>query len=346
MCTMPLAKRMGIRQRQARRAGTNGAPLQDVSRAALEVPVWAWLVFATVIAVSLAVDLVTHRGGRSLSRRHAIVWSVAWISVAALFGIFVAIEFGRETAVDFTTAYLIEKSLSVDNLFVFLVIFRRLRIVKDEQHRVLFWGILGAFVTRAIFIGAGTAVLAQWHSVVYVLGGFLIYTGIKTLRTHPDADAKESRVVTFLQRRIPFTTRTQGHHFIVLEAGRRVATPLFIALLAIEATDILFAVDSIPAVLAISNTPFIVFSSNVFAILGLRALYLVLADLVADLRYLHYGLGSILVFVGLKMLASHYVHLPHWLSLAVTVGLLVSTIVPSVISRRRRRLDDARFNAS
>lgn len=306
----------------------------------LDVPRWAWLLFGAVIVASLVVDLVSHRGGRSTSRRHAIGWSAAWITVSLLFAGWVALQFGHGAAIDLLTAYLIEKSLSVDNLFVFLVIFERLRIGKDEQHRVLFWGILGAFATRALFIGAGTALLARWHFIIYVLGAFLVFTGVKTLRAHGGGPSKEGWILPFLQRKVPFTSRLHGHRFTVVEGGKRLATPLLLALLAIEVTDILFSVDSIPAVFAVSNAPFIVFSSNVFAILGLRALYLVLADLVADLEYLHYGLGGILVFIGAKMLASGVVHLPHWVALLVTATILTASVVPSVVARRRRRMAD------
>jgi tellurite resistance protein TerC len=304
----------------------------------LVVPWWAWLVFAIVVLVSLGFDLVLHRGERALGRRQAILWSLGWITVSLLFAGWVGLQFGARTMLEFLTAYVVEKSLSVDNLFVFLVVFGRLRIPRGEQHRVLFWGILGAFATRAIFIAAGTVLLAKWHFAVYALGAFLVYTGIKTLRSHPDSEAKEGWVLPFLQRHIPFTNRLHGHHFTVVENGRRVATSLLVALLAIEGTDILFAVDSIAAVLAISNAPFIVFSSNVFAILGLRALYILLADLVSNLRYLHYGLGGILLFVGAKMLASRFVALPHWASLLVTLAILVTAVVPSLVARRRGRL--------
>jgi tellurite resistance protein TerC len=308
----------------------------------LDVHWWAWLVFAVVVVVSLSFDLVLHRGARALGRRQAILWSVAWITVSLLFAGWVGLQFGSHSMLEFLTAYVVEKSLSVDNLFVFLVIFGRLRIPQSEQHRVLFWGILGAFVTRAIFIGAGTVLLAKWHVAVYALGAFLVYTGIKTLRTHPDAEEKEGWVLPFLQRHVPFSNRLQGHRFSVVEDGRRLATPLLLALLAIEGTDILFAVDSIAAVLAISNSPFIVFSSNVFAILGLRALYVLLADLVSNMRYLHYGLGGILLFVGAKMLAARFVVLPHWVSLLITIAILAAAVVPSLVSRRRRRFAEGR----
>jgi tellurite resistance protein TerC len=302
----------------------------------VDFPFSAWLLFAIVVVISLVVDLALHRGNRSVSRRGALVWSGVWIALSLAFAGWVALAFGARSGVEFLTAYLVEKSLSVDNLFVFLVIFRALRIPKTEQHRVLFWGILGAFATRAVFILAGATLLDRWHYAVYVLGAFLVYTGVKTFRSRQEnEDQKAGRLLSFLQRRLPVTERLHGHHFTVVEAGKRMATPLFVALLAIEGTDIIFAVDSIAAVLAISSVPFIVFTSNVFAILGLRALYLVIADLVANLRYLHYGLGGILVFVGAKMVASRVVHLPHWLSLVITVTILLAAVIPSLIVRRR-----------
>lgn len=305
---------------------------------ALDVPWWSWGAFAVVVAISLTVDLVLHRGDHSVSRRAALLWSCTWIVVSLAFAGYVGLQFGRETMLEFVTAYLVEKSLSVDNLFIFLVVFARFGVPRSEQHRVLFWGIIGAFVTRALLIMAGTTMLAKWHFTVYVLGAFLIYTGVKTFRASEAGDADGGRLVRFLERHVPLTRRTTGHNFTVIERGRRVATPLLLALLAVEATDVLFAVDSIAAVLAVSHSPYIVFTSNVFAILGLRALYLLLADLVADLRYLHFGLGAILVFVGGKMLTSSVLELPHWLSLTITITILTAAIVPSVVRRRRERL--------
>ena len=305
------------------------------SRLPLEVPFWAWLLFGGVVLVSLVVDLVAHRGGRSLSRSHAIAWSVAWISVALVFAGWVAVQFGQDTAVDFVTAYLIEKSLSVDNLFLFLVLFGRLRIPSAEQHRVLFWGIIGALASRAVFIALGTALLARFHSAIYVLGVFLIYTGVKTART-VEAKTGEGRALPFLRRHLRFTPRLYGHRFLAVEDGRLVGTPLLLALLAIEAMDVLFAIDSVPAVFAVSTEPFIVYSSNVFAILGLRALYLVLATLLNDLKYLHFGLAAILVFAGAKMLTSSFLHVPQVVSLLAIATMLAAAIVPSVIARRAK----------
>lgn len=300
----------------------------------LDVPAWAWLLFAGIVVASLVLDLWVHRGGRGLSRKQAIVWSVAWISVALVFSAGLGLKFGTNAAIEFVTAYAIEKSLSVDNLFLFIVIFGRLRIPEAEQHRVLFWGILGAFATRAAFIAAGTALLATWHPVVYVLGAFLLYTGIKTAREHVDGGG-EGRILPFLRRHLPLTPRLEGHSFFVVENGRRLGTPLLLALLVIEATDVVFALDSIPAALAVSESPFIIYSSNVFAVLGLRALYLVIAHALIGLRYLRYGLGGILAFAGLKMLTSKFVAVPHVVSLLVIVALMLGAIIPSVIARRR-----------
>ncbi len=308
--------------------------------ASAEIPFSAWLIFGGVVAVSLAADLFGHRGGRSLSRRAAVIWSLVWISVALLFGGWVAVSLGRDSAEDFLTAWLIEKSLSIDNLFVFLVVFDRLRVAPSDQHRVLFWGILGAFVTRAVFIASGSALLSAWHGAVYLLGAFLIYTGVKTARDQGSGDGEEGKVLSFVRRHFRFTSRTDGHRFFVVEGGRHVATPLLAALAVIEITDVLFAIDSIPAVFSVTSEPFIVYSSNVFAILGMRALYLVLADLLSGLKYLRYGLSGILVLAGAKMIASAYVHIPHALSLLAIVVVLTASIVPSIVERQRRRRRD------
>jgi len=300
----------------------------------LDVPTWAWLVFAGIVVASLTVDLWAHRGGRSLSRQQAIGWSVGWVVLSLLFGAGVAAKFGWNTAIEFVTAYATEKSLSLDNLFLFIVIFARLRIPEAEQHRVLFWGILGAFVTRALFIAGGTTLLAAWHPVVYLLGGLLLLTGIKTALESPHA-AEESHLVSFLRRHLPFTSRLAGHRFFVVEGGRRVGTPLLLAVLVVELTDVLFAVDSIPAALAISRDPFIVYSSNVFAVLGLRALYLVIAHALVGLRYLRFGLGGVLAFAGCKMLVGESFHVSHVVSLIVIVAIMTAAIVFSLLARRR-----------
>jgi tellurite resistance protein TerC len=300
------------------------------------IPLTAWFIFAGVVAVSLAADLLGHRNGKSLSRRGAIVWSLVWIAVALGFAGWVAVAIGPDAGQDFVTAWLIEKSLSVDNLFVFLVVFETLRIPSKDQHRVLFWGILGAFVTRALFIASGSAILAAWHGAVYVLGAFLVYAGLKTMRQRDESESEgEGKILGFFQRHLPTTTRRDGQKFFLVENGRRVATPLFLALAVIEVTDVFFAVDSIPAVFSVTSEPFIVYSSNVFAILGMRALYLVLADLLSGLKYLRYGLGAILVLAGTKMFVGGFLHVPHWVSLSAIALVLTASIVPSLVAKRR-----------
>jgi tellurite resistance protein TerC len=313
------------------RAGNES--MQDMT-----VPTWAWLILAGVMLGGLLVDLLAHRGNRGQGRKSAVLWSLVWIGLSLAFAGWVALQFGYGAAEDFVTAYVLEKSLSIDNLFVFLIIFSRLKIPRAEQHRVLLWGILGAFVTRAAFIAAGAALLSTWHEVVYVLGAVLIYTGIKTARDHANEDEAEGegKILPFIRRHLPFTPRLDGHRFFTLENGRRVATPLLLALIVVEITDVIFAVDSIPAVFSITEQPFIVYSSNVFAILGLRALYLVLADLLSDLKYLRFGLAAILVLAGAKMLTSHFFQIPHAIALLAVLAILAASIAPSVVAKRRK----------
>jgi tellurite resistance protein TerC len=280
----------------------------------MHVPLSMWVVFGGIVAVSLVLDLLSHRGEHGTSRRAAIVWSCVWIAAALAFCAWIGLRLGRGAAEDFLTAYLMEKSLSVDNLFVFLLVFGQLKMKPAEQHRVLFWGILGALVFRGVFIAAGTAVLARWHEVVYVLGVFLVVTGLRTLRSH-GTEKDESGVMKFARERL------------------HLKSTFLLAVVTIELTDIMFAIDSVPAVFAISSDPFIVYTSNVFAILGLRALYLVLSDLLGRLRYMHYGLSAILIFAGAKMLTSGFFHVPHIVSLVVIGVIMVVTIVASVARR-------------
>jgi tellurite resistance protein TerC len=301
-----------------------------------QVPMNMWVLFGGIVLVSLVVDLLAHRGTHGHSRRAAVIWSVLWIAVAFMFAGYVWYALGGASAGDFVSAYLMEKSLSVDNLFVFMVVFSRLSIPPAEQHRVLFWGIIGALVARALFIAGGTALLSRWHDVTYLLGAFLVYTGYKTARAGSMQHQGESRALDFLRRRLPISQHLHGHKFFAREDGRLIATPLLLALLTIEASDVMFAIDSVPAVFAISEDPFIVYSSNVFAILGLRALYLVLADLLRDLRYLHFGLAAILALAGVKMIAAKYFHVPHYVSLGAIVLILTASIVPSVLSKSVR----------
>ena len=310
----------------------------NLGTVSIDVPFWAWLVLGAVVAVSLAVDLVGHRGGHGESRKGAVGWSVAWIGVAGAFTAWMGLQFGGAAAVEFGTAYLIEKSLSVDNLFVFLIIFGTLKIPQTEQHRVLFWGIFGALVTRGLFIAAGSAMLAAWHGVLYVMGAFLLVTAARTLRSPPDA-ASEGKLVAFAKRHLPFTPKLVGHQFITVENGRRVVTPLFLALVVIELTDVVFAIDSIPAVFAVSREPFIVYSSNILAVLGLRALYLVLSGLLDRLAYLRFGLAAVLAFAGGKMLLSGVVHVSGLVSIGIVSSILLVTVIASLARSSRARRD-------
>jgi len=303
---------------------------------AMPVPLWAWVVFAVVVAVSLMVDLFGHRGDHETGRKTALIWSAVWIAVSLGFCTWIGFQFGRADAMDFLTAYLMEKSLSIDNLFVFLVVFSLLKIPASEQHRVLFWGILGALIARAIFIASGAALLAKWHDIVYVLGAFLIYTAWKTARSHGGPDDGDNKTMAWLRRRLHITAELRGHHFVAREGGRLVGTPLLLALLTIELTDIAFALDSVPAVFSITEDPFIIYTSNVFAILGMRALYVVLAGLLKDLLYLRYGLAAILALAGVKMLSSGHLHIPHGVSLLAIFVIVAASVIPSVIVKRRR----------
>lgn len=304
----------------------------------LVVPAWAWGLLAGIMLVLIAIDLFAHRGDQIESRRRALVWSVVWIGAAVGFGVIVAVWFGGAAAEQFFAAYLLEKSLSIDNLFLFVVIFSSLEIPRGEQRRVLSWGIFGALVTRGVFIALGAAVLHRWHEVTYVFGAILVITALRMLR---DTEGASQRLLPWLERHLPWTRERVGHHFVVRRAGRWVATPLLVALLAIELTDVVFAIDSIPAAFAVSDEPFVIYSSNVFAVLGLRALYVVLVGAVADLRYLKYGLSAVIAFAGAKMLAAPWIAITPLVSVAV-IGLVIGAAVAAsvVVTRRERRLRD------
>jgi tellurite resistance protein TerC len=276
---------------------------------------WMWAVFGAIVVVSLAIDLIAHRGEHAPSRRAAIAWSVAWIALAAGFAVFVGFTLGGDQAEDFVTAYILEKTLSMDNVFAFLLVFGTLHMSAAEQRRVLFWGILGALVFRGVFVLAGAAALSRWHEVTYVLGALLVYMGVRSARPHDEAK-EQTRVLRFFRDRL------------------HLKSTFTIAVLTIELTDVLFAIDSVPAVFAVSSDPFIVYSSNVFAILGLRALYLVIADLLGRLRFLQYGLAAILVLAGAKLLVAAFVHVPHAISLGAVGGILAITIGASLVWKR------------
>ena len=303
----------------------------------IQVPVLGWVAFGALVVALLVIDMLAHRKKHGESKRSAIIWSAIWIALGLGFSVFVWRAYGTQAAHEYLGAWLIEKSLSLDNLFVFLVIFRTLSIPEDEQRRVLFWGIFGALVFRALFILAGVEALERWHAVVYVFGAILLVTAIRVAREDP-ARERESHVVRWLSRRLPISPSVDGPRFFTHHMGRRVATPLLVALISIELTDIAFAVDSVPAALAVSHDLFIIYTSNVFAILGLRALYIALAHVISELRYLHYGLAAVLAFAGLKMIVpDSWVHVPPLVSVAIILLSIGISVVASLGARARQR---------
>jgi tellurite resistance protein TerC len=279
----------------------------------------------------LVLDLgVFHRRAHTVKFREAMAWSVAWIVMACAFAVVIFFWHGRVPALEFVTGYVIELSLSVDNLFVFLLIFRFFQVPPTHQHKVLFWGILGALVMRAIFIVAGVGLIQKFHWIIYVFGAFLVYSGIKLFfQDEAEIHPEKNPVLRLFRRWVPVTNDYVGNKFFVRSPGL-FATPLFVVLLVVETTDVLFAVDSIPAILAITRDAFIVYTSNVFAILGLRSMYFALAGMMEMFRYLHYGLSLVLVFVGAKMLLSHYVEIPTPIALAAVAGVLSISVIASL----------------
>lgn len=299
-----------------------------------------WICFLGFVLTMLALDLgVFHRKSHEVKIKEALIWSAVWISLALIFNYGVYIFMGKEKAIEFLTAYVIEKSLSIDNLFVFIMLFTYFNVDRKYQHKILFWGILGALVMRAIFIFAGVALISKFHWIIYVFGAILIYTGVKML-FHKDEEiqADKNPLVRLFKKFLPITEETHGSKFFVKLNGQRFATPLFVVLLIVEFTDLIFAVDSIPAVLAITNDTFIIFTSNVFAILGLRALYFALDGLAKYFHYLKYGLSAILVFVGVKMTFVDFYKIPIVYSLMVISGILLVSVVLSVAFPKNKEL--------
>ncbi|MDO9181913.1 MAG: TerC family protein [Bacteriovorax sp.] len=289
-------------------------------------PPWLWIAFTLGILVLLLIDLsLFGRGDHKIQTKTALVESGIWITIALCFNIWFGYYFGSKLGLEFFTGYLIEKSLSIDNLFVILLIFSSFKTPAAYQHRVLFYGVLGAIILRAFFILFGAHLLHTFHWILYIFGFILVVTAIKFLReTDEKIDARENWSIRFLKKILPMTDKTNGSHFFVLENGVRMATPLFLALVVIEATDLVFAVDSIPAVFSITQDAFVAFASNIFAILGLRALYFVLADWVGKLRYLKPGLAAILGFIGMKMLINDFVKISSLASLLVIFSILMT----------------------
>jgi tellurite resistance protein TerC len=294
-----------------------------------------WIFFGVFIFVMLALDLgVFNRKVHVIKMKESLLWTAFWVTLALLFcaGIYFFHDEGHSKAMEFFTAYLIEYSLSIDNLFVFMLIFRFFSVPHEYEHKALFWGILMALVTRAVFIFAGVALINTFSWVMYIFGAFLIFTGIKmALNKETEVHPDKNIAIKMLRFFIPVTKKFQEAKFFIVQNGRRFATPMLAVLLALESTDILFAVDSIPAVLAISKDPFIVYTSNVFAILGLRSLFFAISSLMKLFHLLHYGLAAILSFVGVKMLIEDFFHMPIGVSLIVISCILVISVVASII---------------
>ncbi|HYH94853.1 TerC family protein [Hyalangium sp.] len=295
-----------------------------------------WAGFIAFVLAMLALDLgVFHRSAHVVKFKEALTWSAVWVGLALLFNAGLWWKFGAEPGVQFLTGYLIEKSLSIDNIFVFVIVFSALRIPALYQHRVLFWGILSALVLRAGMIFTGVAMLQRFHWLIYVFGAFLIITGIKLfLNRNQEEHPENGWAMRWARRTIPSTSRFDGHHFFTKEHGRRLATPLFMALILVEVTDVIFALDSIPAIFAVTQDPFLVFTSNIFAILGLRSLFFLVAGMVEKFSYLKVGLSAVLVFVGAKMTLVDVVKVPALVSLAVIAALIGGSVVASLLKAR------------
>ncbi|MDO8362610.1 MAG: TerC family protein [Actinomycetota bacterium] len=289
----------------------------------LDVPAWAWLALAGLIGLMLAADLFRHRDDHEPSPREALTESLVWVAFGLAFAGVIALAFGGKATTEYLSGYVIEKSLSVDNVFVWAMLFATFKIPLKYQHRVLFWGIFGALALRGVFIWAGTALISKFWWVLLVFGALLIVTGLKILKHRNDEGEKEHTAGLGLLRRVmPVSDELDGHKFLTRINGKRAATPLLAALVVVELTDVIFAVDSVPAILAVSNEPFLVFASNAFAIMGLRAMYFLLANAKEKFHFLSHALGIILVYVGIKMSISHWFHIDTLVSLAVIVSLL------------------------
>ncbi|WP_249979160.1 TerC family protein [Vreelandella olivaria] len=308
---------------------------------------WLWGIFAAIVLVMLAVDLLIFKGGERhrVSLKEAAGWSIAWVSVAVLFGIglwvYLALTVGRDiandTALKFFAGYVVEKSLAVDNVFVWMMIFSYFCVPLELQRRVLLYGILGAVFLRTIMILMGSWIISDFHWILYVFGVFLVFTGIKMVRSAEQSeDLEQNPLLKWMRNRFPITPQMVGERFFVVQDGMRMVTPLFLALVLVEISDMIFAVDSIPTVFAITTDPFIVLTSNLFAILGLRAMYFLLADVGDRFSLLKYGLAMILVFIGVKMLVVDWIKVPVWLSLSVIASILTISVVASLIRARKR----------
>ncbi|MEM8521586.1 TerC family protein [Flavobacterium sp. PL12] len=301
---------------------------------------FVWICFLGFVLLMLALDLgVFHRKSHEVKIKEALVWSAVWISLALIFNYGIYVFLGKQKAIEFLTGYVIEKSLSIDNLFVFIMLFTYFKVEAKYQHKVLFWGILGALAMRAVFIFAGAALISKFHWIIYIFGILLVVTGIKML-FHKDEDIQPDKnpLVRLFKKFYPVSKESHGSKFFVKIDGKRFATPLFVVLLIVEFTDLIFAVDSIPAILAITDDTFIIFTSNVFAILGLRALYFALAGITKYFHYLKYGLSAILVFVGIKMTIVDFYKIPILYSLLAITGILLISVLLSIAFPKKNDL--------
>lgn len=299
----------------------------------MEISVYFWIGFHVFIFFMLALDLgVFHKHTHAVPVKEAVIWSIVWISLALAFNVFVFFEFGKVKALEFLTGYVIEYSLSVDNIFVFILIFSYFAVKPEYQHKILFWGIMGALVMRGIFIFAGVALINRFHWIVLIFGAFLVFTGIRMLFTkETEVNPDKNPIVKFFKRFLPVSHELHGDRLFIRQNHRLYATPLFLVLLIIETSDLIFAVDSIPAILAISQDRFIVYTSNIFAIMGLRSLYFALAGIMGLFRYLKIGLAFVLTFVGLKMLFAYFnLDIPIVISLIIIISILFVSVLASV----------------
>lgn len=314
--------------------------------AVIDIAWWHWVVFVVGVTLFLALDLgVFHRRPQVVTVREALAWTALWAGLAVLFGLGLAALRGEQESLEFYTGYLVELSLSLDNVFVIALIFTYFSVPSEHQHRLLFWGLLGALAMRGLLIGLGAVLIAWLHWALYVLGAFVLFTGVRLIFVETKVHPEKNRVLRFARRLFPVTPRLEGQKFVTRWNGRRALTPLALVLLMVETTDLVFAVDSVPAVFAVTTKPFIVFTSNVFALLGLRSLYFVLAGAIGSFRFLKAGLSVVLVFIGTKMLLDPHdlpprglqLELPIGLSLLVVAGIILLSIILSLIAARRER---------
>ena len=313
----------------------------------MDVSLWVWAALIAAIVAMLLVDLFMHRDAHEIRLREAATWSVIWVAIGLVVGVVIWWGYGSEFGLQYYAGYVIEKSLAVDNVFVWAVIFGYFAVPKQYQHRVLFYGVVGALVFRAIFIAAGSALIASAAWVLYIFGAFLILTGLRMLRQRNEhIDMSQSKTLRLFRRFVPTTDEYHGQRFWIRRNGVLLATPLLAVLVIVEVTDIIFAVDSIPAIFAVTQEPFLVFASNAFAILGLRAMYFLLADLMHRFVYLKIGLSFVLVWVGIKMIVSHaWVTIPTLLSLGIVVAIITASVVASLLATRSRP-DEAAADAA